>query len=329
MHWWRSTKSAGRELCAEDMKRRFFFLILIIALAAYLLISVHISYNHLVVRSYKIEAEQVEQPVKIALLGDLHDNEIGQSNCRVLEAVQQMDPDAILVVGDMLNDVSPSSDVAVNLVEQLCQVAPVYYALGNHEVAYMERQGAKIAKGNLQAVDLKQGDLQAVDLKQTDLLEELQAAGTVVLDLESCDVELNGQRIRIGGLYDYAFALDGYDSCDPDKMKPEVYEFLTNFQDTEDFTLMMAHRPESFVLGEASVTWDIDLVVSGHAHGGQVVLPILGGLWAPEQGWLPEYVSGYCVKDKLQFVFTNGLGSDRQLVPRLNNPSEVVEIVLE
>ena len=288
----------------RNTKKRFFILLVVLCCAAYFILSIYFSYNHLVTRSYDITSDKVGQEIHLVVLADLHDNELGDGNSELIGRVQQLEPDAILMVGDMLNDVSACSDVAVDLVEQLSVDTPVYYALGNHEIGY--------------------GQLQ----DQT-LISELEAAGAVILDLESQDIQINDQRIRIGGMYDYAFALDGYDSCDPKKMKPEVYSFLTEFQDTEDFTLMMAHRPESFVLGEASVTWDIDLVVSGHAHGGQVVVPFAGGLWAPEQGFFPEYVHGVYVKEQLRFVITSGLGSDPQFFPRFNNPPEIVEIVIK
>jgi predicted MPP superfamily phosphohydrolase len=141
-------------------------------------------------------------------------------------------------------------------------------------------------------------------------------------------VEISGQIIRIGGLYDYAFALDAWNSCSPDRMEPEVYQFLTKFQDTDVFKLMLAHRPDSFIFGEASVTWDIDLVVSGHLHGGQVVVPFKGGLIGGDQGWFPKYVHGLYEKDDINIFITSGLGSSRKVLPRFNNPPEIAVLRL-
>ena len=129
-------------------------------------------------------------------------------------------------------------------------------------------------------------------------------------------------------MYEYAFAMDGDNSTKPENMDSDVYQFLKEFQNTENFKLMMAHRPDSFIFGEASKTWDIDLVVSGHVHGGQVVMPFLGGLWAPDQGWFPEYVHGLHEKDKLNIFITSGLGSQPEAAPRFNNPPEVAVITL-
>ena len=77
-------------------------------------------------------------------------------------------------------------------------------------------------------------------------------------------------------MYDYAFALDGNNTTTKESMRPSLYRFLTDFQNTNSYRLMMAHRPDSFIFGDAAKTWDIDLVVSGHNHGGQVILPVLG-----------------------------------------------------
>lgn len=267
-------------------------------------ISVGMSYHCLAVTNWSISAEKLSQPVTVVVLSDLHEHEFGRGNEKLVSLVAEQSPDLILMTGDFVNDISVDSDVAVDLTKKLSEIAPVYYAWGNHELAYMERTGEDLAV----------------------LLEE---AGACVLDLEWQEVVVQDQCIRIGGMYDYAFALDNTNSTSPETMEPAVYEFLTAFQDTEAFTLMMAHRPESFVLGEASKTWDIDLVVSGHDHGGQVILPVLGGLWAGDQGWFPDYVEGYHEKDKLKIFITRGLGSQQQKLPRCNNLPEVAVLKLE
>ena len=164
-------------------------------------------------------------------------------------------------------------------------------------------------------------DVEALEAQLTD-------AGAVVLDRQYQDVEIAGQTIRIGGLYDYAFSLDGWNSCNPDRMDPEVYSFLKEFQDTDLFKLMLAHRPDSFIFGEASRTWDVDLVVSGHMHGGQVVVPFLGGLVGGDQGWFPEYVHGVYQKDLIRIFITSGLGSSKKALPRFNNVPEIAVLRL-
>ena len=217
----------------------------------------------------------------------------------LFRSVKEQEPDLILLGGDFLNEDSEDADVPCALIRQLKDVAPVYFSLGNHEVSYMENG-------------------------HTDLVGQLEAAGAVVLDKSYEDIEVNGVQFRLGGLYDYAFALDGNDDA---KNTPEpVKSFLEDYQNTDHLKLMMAHRPESFCFGNASSVWDVDLVISGHIHGGQVVLPILGGLYGGDQGWFPEYVHGMYQKDDMNIFVTSGLGSHHQLLPRFWNRPEIATI---
>ena len=160
-----------------------------------------------------------------------------------------------------------------------------------------------------------------------DLIEELESAGAIVLEKKYVDIEINGALVRLGGMYDYAFGLDGDNTA---LSAPEdVLVFLEDFQDTDRIKIMLSHRPDSFIFGDASEVWDIDLVISGHNHGGQVVLPFFGGLYGGDQGWFPTYVHGLYEKGNLQMFITSGLGSDRQKLPRFNNPPEVAVLVIE
>lgn len=284
----------------KSLKRVLYILA---ALMVFLAFEIWYSSDCLVTRRYDFTSPKLSQPVTAVVLSDLHDHAFGAGNRRLIQAVADEQPDVILVLGDMLNRDTADTAPVVELTAALVQIAPVYYALGNHENDYILSHG----RG---------------------LLEELEAAGAQVLDLSYEDAEIGGQIIRIGGMYDYAFAQDAVNSTKKENMSAQVYDFLTGFQDTERFTLMLSHRPESFVLGEASVTWTIDLVLHGHAHGGQVVLPFVGGLWAGDQGFFPAYVHGMYQKDLLNILVTSGLGTNRKAVPRLNNPPEAVVLSL-
>ena len=264
---------------------------------------VHISYNDPVVTEYVFLSDKLTDEVKIVALADLHGNTFGENNGELVAAVREQNPDVIFMVGDFLNREDTEHAAVPALAKALGEIAPVYYAIGNHEAVYVELQGDA-------------------------LLNELTDAGAVILDRTYTDIELNGQQIRLGGMLDYAFALDGKDSTNPETMDPEIYDFLCDFQDTDMMKIMLAHRPESFALGEASVTWDVDIVVSGHAHGGQMVLPGIGGLYSPDQGFFPEYVHGLYQKDKINLLVTSGLGSGPTIVRRFNNRPEIVSLTL-
>ena len=261
------------------------------------------SCHHPVVREWTADLPRLDSPVRLAVLSDLHDRDFGGDNRHLAEVVASSEPDLILLVGDMLNGDSESSTRVTALVRRLADIAPVYFALGNHELDYMERKG---------------GDLTA----------ELTAAGADVLDRAYRDLTVNGQRLRLGGLYDYAFALDDFNTCDPACMDAEVYGFLSSFQDTDHCRILLSHRPDSFALGDAVEAWTVELVVSGHDHGGQVVLPILGGVFGGDQGLFPEYVHGLYDKEGVCLAVTSGLGSHREKLPRMWNPPEIMVVEL-
>ena len=93
--------------------------------------------------------------------------------------------------------------------------------------------------------------------------------------------------------------------------------------------IMMSHRPDSFIFGNASSVWKVDLVVSGHDHGGQVVLPVLGGVFGGDQGYFPEYIHGMYQKDQMHIFVSSGLGSYGEILPRINNVPEIAVIHIQ
>lgn len=102
-----------------------------------------------------------------------------------------------------------------------------------------------------------------------------------------------------------------------------VRNFLEEFQNTDRYKIMLCHRPDSFVFGDASDYWKIDLVISGHDHGGQVVIPFKGGLYGGDQGWFPPYVHGLYRTGRIRLFVTSGLSSEKQKLPRWNNRPEI------
>lgn len=286
-------------LYMERKKKRhtlfMIILIILLLLAAYILISLWVSVNFLTVREFTAEIG-ADHPVRTVVISDLHDHKFGEDNEKLAEKIREIDPDLIFIDGDMLNGESENAEVPVTLIRELKDTAPIYYALGNHEIDYMENG-------------------------HPELTEELEAVGAVVLDKEYVDVEVDGIQIRLGGMYDYAFGLNG--NNDASSAPDDTRSFLEDFQNTDRLKIMLTHRPDSFIFGDASKVWDVDLVISGHNHGGQVVLPFLGGLYGGDQGFFPEYVHGMYEKDNFQMLVTSGLGSDRQKLPRFNNPPEI------
>ena len=270
------------------MKVKQFFYIMLFGLClilCFIVYEVYISYNHLKIQNYTISSKKIQNDVNIVLISDLHNHEFGKDNKKLVEKIRDQEPDLILLVGDILNDDEGNSQVATNLISKLQKISPVYYSLGNHEENYMKNKDSK-------------------------LILKLKQAGAIILEREYKDIILRENKLRLGGMYQYAFALDGNNTTKKENMNPEIYSFLKKFENTKSFSLMMAHRPDSFIFGEASDTWNIDLVVSGHNHGGQVILPGIGGLYGGDQGWFPEYVDGiHHFKAVKNMIITRGLGT--------------------
>lgn len=286
------------------MRRRIWMgAILLLALALWTAAGVRQSYRDPVVRTWTVPVQHLSAPVRAVVMADLHNRDFGEDNRVLEELTADAEPDLILLDGDIVNADAADAGVAVSLALALKDIAPVYYAWGNHELDYLSAGTSP-------------------------LREELEAAGAAVLDREWTDLTVNGAVLRLGGLYDYAFAMDDFNTCDPERMDPEIYDFLTAFQDTDRCRIMLSHRPDSFIFGEAAATWDVDLVISGHDHGGQVVLPLLGGVFGGDQGLFPAYVHGICEKDGLTLAITSGLGSQREALPRFRNPPEIMVLDL-
>lgn len=282
-------------------KRKKFIITIFILLLCFLLANLWASYNWLVINCYEHETSEIESEVKIVVISDLHEHEFGTNNEDLIEKIKAQTPDLLLVLGDFVNKDSKDADVTLSLIESLVEDVPVYFALGNHELDYMENS-------------------------KNDLVRDLEEIGAIVLDKEYIDINIRGNAIRLGAMYEYAFGQNGYNEAMA--APQEIIDFLEDFQNTDNFKIMMSHRPDSFIFGDASTVWDVDLVVSGHNHGGQVVVPFLGGVYGGDQGYFPEYVHGMYEKDDMHIFVTSGLGSDRKIVPRFNNRPEIAVLKL-
>ena len=260
------------------------------------LASIWISYNWLTVSRFTVTSDKISVPLRMLLISDLHDHCFSNSNEKLVEKIREQSPDLIIVDGD----ISENDDVAVELVRSLTEIAPVYYSLGNHEYYYVEAG-------------------------HDDLQEDLEEAGAVVLNYQSVDVKVNGNSIRLGGLYEYGFDT----SMQSAEENQKVISYLEEYVDTDRYLVMCAHRPESFYPWDMADQWGIDLVLSGHLHGGQAIIPGIGGLYNPLDGFFPKYDYGQYKLGNSDMIITRGLGSNPKILPRFNNPPEIAVVDVE
>lgn len=266
----------------------------IVVIAGILLLGADIwaSRKVLSVSRYTCENEKLNQSIKIVQLSDLHNSQFGEKNRRLVRKVRKEEPDVIFLTGDMLNDDEERTDILIDLIGQLREIAPVYASLGNHERDYIKNYGTK-----------------------TDLVKQMEEAGAVVLEKEYVDTEIKGQEVRIGGVYGYVL---GYTYQDGSEQV-----FMEDFVDTDRMKILLSHIPEGLLLWKSMEHWDVDLVFSGHVHGGQIRLPFVGGLFDPEEGFFPTYTKGMFSCGYGTMILSAGLGNSAR-IPRVNNLPDVV-----
>lgn len=255
------------------------------------LVSLILSQKCLIVRQYTYRNPKIAAPIRAVQLTDLHNYQYGRDNQRLIAKIQKQKPDVIFMTGDMLNEDEDRTDILLHLVREACAIAPVYFSLGNHEVGYEKTYG------------------------EGDLTEQLEAAGAVVLEKEYVDTKIAGQEVRIGGSYGYLLSEDWVDGSEQ--------RFLEAFVQTDRLKILLSHVPEGLLLWKSMEYWDVDLVFSGHVHGGQVRVPFVGGLFDPEEGFFPTYTRGMFSSGNGTMILSAGLGSSRG-IPRVNNLPEIV-----
>lgn len=229
--------------------------------------------------------------LRILHVSDLHN---WDTKGRLMELAVQERPNVIFITGDLIDGRNTKVELALSIAKDLVQLAPVYYVQGNHE-----GRSSKYPK-------LRKG---------------LQDLGVIVLEDQVAPFSWNGSTVMIGGLRDPSGRLGAsYDG--PYEVAVGTQNRLKNMMETspEPILFLLAHRPERM---EDYAQMGIPMVFSGHSHGGQIRIPFLGGLVAPNQGFLPEYDGGWYIMDQTQMVVSRGLGNS--IFPlRIANPPELV-----
>lgn len=262
-------------------------------------ICIYFSKYRLVSSFYWVYEEGISSQIRIIHISDLHNSEFGTDNQSLINKVKGQHPDLIFLTGDLIKYKEADLSVATNLIQKLKDIAPVYLSYGNHELDYEKLTG-------------------------TDLKKVFEDAGAIVLEEECVDITINSQNIRIGGIYGY---------CLPDELsyRPEYTDgegkFLEEFQDTENYKILLAHIPTPWLKYGFTECWDVDCVFTGHLHGGQIRIPFVGGLYGPDFGWFPGKLSGLYEMNDMHVVLSRGLGSSGH-IPRFNNIPEIVVVDL-
>lgn len=270
-------------------------LLLIIAFAVYAVLGCD---DNLTVQQYTIQTGKLNTRIRIALITDLHSCKYGEGQQELIDAIDAQNPDLVAFAGDIFDDDIPDSNTEY-LLRDVTQKYPCYYVTGNHE--FWSGADAFAVKMSI-----------------------LKKYNVTVLSGESRVITANGGHINLCGV------------DDPDqngKNTKNMAPFTAQLESAEGsahgeyYTVLLSHRPE---LLELYAEYDFDLVLCGHAHGGQWRIPgVLNGLLAPDQGLFPKYVGGEYQSGDTTMIVSRGLARETTFVPRLFNPPELVIVDLQ
>ena len=263
--------------------------------AVLILMIIWIAYGNTALETNKFNIKSENIPAefdnfRIVQVSDLHNSEFGENNEKLITMLKKADADIIAITGDMIDSRNTNVDVALTFVKEAVKIAPTYYVNGNHESRVPEEYEK-----------LKQG---------------LTDAGVTILENSSADITIGDETITLIGINDPTFRMELVD----DTMEQNIAHQLVNvIPDNDNYKVLLAHRPEYFDVYAGNV----DLVLSGHAHGGQFIIPFVGGFVAPGQGFFPEYYEGSHIKDNTEMIVSRGIGNS--IIPfRINNKPEII-----
>lgn len=287
----------------QKKKRRKRRIIVLSALVGLIVIATSVvAWGNKALVTTKITVTSAEIPqsfdgFRIVQISDLHNAEFGKNNHRLIDDIKEANPDIIVLTGDMTDGNRTDMDVTLDFSQKVVEIAPTYFVTGNHEAGLGEKYFSMKIR-----------------------LEEI---GIKILDQTHDIIEINGEKICIAGINDLGFFVAGkYDEEDLANFTDTLSEMLN--QTENYYTVLLSHRPDLF---EQYVEAGVDLVFTGHAHGGQIRIPFVGGVYSPGQGMFPEFDSGIYKNGDTQMIVSRGLGNSRFPL-RVNNRPEIILAVL-
>lgn len=279
-------------------KKWFIIFIFIIGIIGF----VYFENNIIVVTDIKYTSEKIPDSFnnfKILQISDFHNKEFRDNQKYLVDKTKDIKPDIIVITGDLIDSRRTNVDIAMEYVEKAAKIAPVYYVTGNHE--------------------------QRCPAEYEELIKRLKEQGVSIMDDKCESITRGNDKISIVGMQDTTFFYDGINNYESKTIEEKLHKLSEKSKEYGDFRIMLIHRPELINMYKNE---KIDLVFCGHAHGGQVRLPFIGPLVAPQQGIFPKYTSGMYTEDNTSMVVSRGLGNS--IIPlRIFNRPELVVVTLE
>ena len=265
-----------------------------------------------VIREYTVETRKLKrgQKLRFCVLADLHGNIYGYRNERLLGAVKDRRPDAVLIPGDqVVRKNAPSLKTGLSVCRELRKIAPVYYSLGNHErdmIGLDERAPWE--------------DSPSVRMFRK-YVDALKREEIVVLDNQSERFFHGTDAVSVFGL---TIPMGCYRRGMPEKLEKSYLKRVLPERNKGDLSVLLAHNP---VYGDLYFDWGADLIISGHLHGGVIRLGKRTGVVSPQFRLFPPYSCGDFYRGEKVMIVSAGIG-DHDMPLRINNPRELVSIRL-
>lgn len=262
-----------------------------IAIFVVLLIFFYYQNNIVDVTNYDHKSTDVNDEIKIVQLSDLHSKPFN----KVIAITENIKPDIIAITGDYINDHCKNKAKMLEMAKRLSQIATVFYITGNHE-------------RRLDNFD--------------SLMNELSSCGFNVLLNEVDSINVNNSTINILGLDENQADFADYKAR---KNGTFIYQdmspYFVELENKDGFKLVLSHFPENFEAVEENnySQYNFDLQLSGHAHGGQFILPLIGPVFSPGQGIKPKYARG-SFGSRPRLIVSRGLGNAEFPFRLFNHP---------
>jgi hypothetical protein len=266
------------------------FIILIVILIL-LFIFLYLQNNIIDITNYEINSDDIVNKIKICQLSDLHSKPFK----KVLAQLKSITPDIIVITGDYINDHGRNKEKMMQFGKELIEIAPVYYITGNHErrLSYFE-----------------------------ELMQELSNIGFTVLLNDIAQINVKNNNINILGLDEDQANFDDYKARKNGTFKyKDMSPYFDKLSKLKGFKLVLSHFPENFEMVKENnySKYNFDLQLSGHAHGGQFILPFIGPVFSPGQGMFPKYARG-SYGEKPMLIVSRGLGNAEFPFRLFNHP---------
>lgn len=296
--------------------------IVFLCLVCCLLLGNYLANQQVYITTYEITDEEIPEAFdgyRIVQVTDVHSIRSQEQADELFGKIVAEQPDAVVLTGDLLDSTyyteennalkaGESSKMAgqdtVDFVARLTEHYYVYFVYGNHEMVLLD------------------------DIDNNPFKLAMEEIGVIFLNNDGVKISKEDESIYMLGIQDPATLYKDSDYAECDTHSERINAMLNNvmaLREEDLYTVLLSHRPEYF---DEYIRFNADLILTGHAHGGQVRLPGVGGLYAPGQGWFPEYTEGLYMAGEVSMIIGRGIGDSTE-VPRVFNPPEINTIILK